>query len=66
MKIMRIFVKFPHTDKLVELHNSNNYIFDKPCYDWVNNNKIENFLFIDVTHEGNTYKLPVSDFKFMY
>lgn len=66
MKIMRIFVNFPYKSELVELDNSCDYIFNSPCYDWINSNNIEDHFFVDVTHEGIEYKLPISDFKFMY
>ena len=65
-KIMRIFVQIPYQEKLVELDNSCNYIFNTPCKDWINNHNIEDYTFLDITHEGIEYKLPISDFKFMY
>ena len=66
MTIRRIFVKFPYINNLIELNNNSNYIFNDPCYEWIIKNKIEDYIFIDVIHEGIKYKLPVSDFKFMY
>lgn len=65
-KIMRIFVNLPYENKLIELQNSCDYIFNSPCYDWINSNNIEDYSFLDLTHEGIQYKLPTSDFKFMY
>ena len=64
--IRRIFVNLPNNGKTIELKNDADWIFNEHCYDWIKNNNIEDFLFIDITHEGIEYKLPISDFKFMY
>ncbi|MBR3002901.1 MAG: hypothetical protein IKF38_05020 [Clostridia bacterium] len=64
-KIMRIFVQIPFKSQLVELHNTDT-IFNKPCYDWINTHNIEDYKFLDVAYGEAIYKLPISDFKFMY
>lgn len=64
-KIMRIFVQIPYKEKLVELEHSDT-IFGQPCYDWINSHNIEDYKFLDVHYDIATYKIPISDFKFMY
>lgn len=64
-KIMRIFVQIPCKSSLVELTNANT-IFNEPCYDWINSHNIEDYKFLDISYGIATYKLPISDFKFMY
>lgn len=62
--IHRIFVNLPF-NPLVELRVED-FIFSEPAYTWINYNKIEDYSFLDVTHDGIEYKLPTSDFKFIY
>ena len=63
---MRIFVDFPTESKIIELKSGIDFIFDEDCYSWINSHNIEDYKFVDITHEGIKYKLPVTDFKFMY
>ena len=65
-RIMRIFVTFPYDSKPTELKSDVDFIFNEDCYKWINNNDISQYKFIDITHEAIEYKLPVTDFKFMY
>lgn len=65
-EIRRIFVIFPYETKLTELKSGLDYIFNEDCYYWINNNEIDKYKFIDIIHEGIEYKLPITDFKFMY
>lgn len=65
-EIRRIFVMFPYETKPTELKSGLDYIFDTDCYNWINNNEIDDYKFIDITHEGIEYKLPITDLKFMY
>ena len=62
--IRRIFVNLP-TSSTVELGISDR-IFLEPVYTWINHNNVEDYIFLDVIYEGIEYKLPISDFKFMY
>ena len=64
-KIVQILVNIPFVG-IIKLQNNSDYIFDTPCREWINNNNIEDYKFIDVIHEGIEYKLPVTDIKFIY
>lgn len=62
--IDEIFVKIP-LSKEISLKNTD-YIFDKPCFEWIKTNNIEDYSFVDITVDGIEFKISTSNISFKY